>query len=450
MLNISDNEIHPDGEWLTLQSPLENRLSPWHLSVRNLLLVLLAIFLVFMFLPWTQNVRADGKVTTLRPEQRPQTIHATIAGRIEQWYVTEGQAVRKGDTIVHLSEVKADYFDPALVDRMGNQVAAKQGSVASYSGKVEALDNQMAAMKRELDNKIQQTRTKIRQARLKMQSDSIEFERVKLDLVVAQRQLSGTQALYDKGLKSLTELEEKRLKIQETQAKIVGAENKFLSARNDLNLYQTDLVLARNEFANKIAKTQSDRFSTLSDQYEATGSVNKLQIERENYARRAAFYYITAPQDGYIVQAMKPGIGEILKEGEALVSIQPADYQLAAEIYVKPLDLPLLQVGQPVRFLFDGWPAFFFSGWPGVSLGTFSGRIVAMDRNISANGKFRVLISPDAQDASWPTALQPGGGARGIALLQDVPLWYEFWRILNGFPPDLYQEVNEQAQKTGK
>jgi len=450
MLNISDNEIHPDGEWLTLQSPLENRLSPWHLSVRNLLLVLLAIFLVFMFLPWTQNVRADGKVTTLRPEQRPQTIHATIAGRIEQWYVTEGQAVRKGDTIVHLSEVKADYFDPALVDRMGNQVAAKQGSVASYSGKVEALDNQMAAMKRELDNKIQQTRTKIRQARLKMQSDSIEFERVKLDLIVAQRQLSGTQALYDKGLKSLTELEEKRLKIQETQAKIVGAENKFLSARNDLNLYQTDLVLARNEFANKIAKTQSDRFSTLSDQYEATGSVNKLQIERENYARRAAFYYITAPQDGYIVQAMKPGIGEILKEGEALVSIQPADYQLAAEIYVKPLDLPLLQVGQPVRFLFDGWPAFFFSGWPGVSLGTFSGRIVAMDRNISANGKFRVLISPDAQDASWPTALQPGGGARGIALLQDVPLWYEFWRILNGFPPDLYQEVNEQAQKTGK
>ncbi|MCY7330802.1 MAG: HlyD family secretion protein, partial [Saprospiraceae bacterium] len=207
MLNISDNEIHPDGEWLTLQSPLENRLSPWHLSVRNLLLVLLAIFLLFMFLPWTQNVRADGKVTTLRPEQRPQTIHATIAGRIEHWYVTEGQSVSKGDTIVHLSEVKADYFDPELVDRMGNQVAAKQGSIASYSGKVEALDNQMAAMRRELGNKIQQTRTKIQQARLKMQSDSIEFERVKLDLVVAQRQLSGTQALYDKGLKSLTELE---------------------------------------------------------------------------------------------------------------------------------------------------------------------------------------------------------------------------------------------------
>ncbi len=447
MFNISDNKIHPSDEVQALISPQENRLSRWHLSVRNLLLLLLAVLLIFLFLPWTQNVRANGKVTTLRPEQRPQTIHATISGRIERWYITEGQAVRKGDTIAYLSEVKADYFDPQLVDRMGSQVQAKQGSITSYAGKVTALDNQMAAMQRELDNKIQQIRTKIQQTRLKMQSDSIDFERVKLDMMVAERQLSGTQALYDKGLKSLSDLEEKRLKTQETKAKLVSTENKFLNSRNDLSLYGTDLVLAQNEFANKIAKTQSDRFSTLSDQYDAKGSVSKLQIERENYARRASFYYITAPQDCYIVQAMKPGLGEIIKEGDPLVSIQPANYQLAVEMYVRPLDLPLLQVGHSVRFLFDGWPAFFFSGWPGVSLGSFSGQIVAMDRNISPNGKFRVLVSPDPHQAPWPAALQPGGGAKGIALLHNVPLWYELWRILNGFPPDLYQEVNGQAQK---
>lgn len=450
MLNISDNKIHFDEDLQHLQAPLQNRLSRWHLSVRNLLLLLLVVFLVFLFLPWTQNVRANGRVTTLRPEQRPQTIHATIAGRIERWYVTEGQTVRKGDTIVFLSEVKAEYFDPALVERMGDQVAAKKGSIASYSGKVEALDDQMAAMRRELDNKVQQARTKIQQARLKVQSDSIEFERVKLDLLVAQRQISGTQSLYDKGLKSLTELEEKKLKLQEMQAKLVGAENKFRNARNDLALSQTDLLLAQNDYANKIAKTQSDRFSTLSDQYEAQGSVSKLQIERENYARRAAFYYITAPQDGYIVQAITPGLGEIIKEGDAVVSIQPADYQLAVEMYVRPLDLPLLRVGHPVRFLFDGWPSFFFSGWPSVALGTFSGHVVALDRNISSNGKFRVLVSPDVNDAPWPTALQPGSGAKGIALLHNVPIWYELWRVLNGFPPDLYQELNGQATKEKK
>lgn len=443
MLNISENKFQYPGDLSQLQSVKTSQLPTWHLSFRKLMLALLAVFLLFMFLPWTQTVRADGRVTTLRPEQRPQTIHATIAGRIEHWYVTEGQAVQKGDTIVHLSEVKSEYFDPALVERMGNQVAAKEGAIESYGNKAGALNDQIAAMERELESKTKQIRSKIEQARLKIESDSLKVIQAQIDLQVAQRQLNGTQALYDKGLKSLTELEEKRLKLQEAKTKLVAADNQMATSRNDLAIYQIELRLVDNETANKVAKTRSDRFSTLSEQYDARATVSKLSIERENYARRQGFYYITAPQDGYIVKAIKPGIGEMLKEGDPVVSIQPADYQLAVEMYVRPIDLPLLEVGRQVRFLFDGWPAFFFSGWPGVSLGTFAGKVVAMDRNISANGKFRILVAQDTTKEAWPLALQPGGGAKGIALLHNVPVWYEMWRVMNGFPPDLYQQLGD-------
>lgn len=442
MLHISENTVHHTEELGQLQSLQMNEMPKWHLSFRNLMLVLFIIFLVFMLLPWTQNVQANGKVTTLRPEQRPQTIHATIAGRIEKWYVTEGQSIQKGDTIVHLSEVKPEYFDPDLVARMGNQVNAKTSSIQSYGNKADALLDQIGAMDRELENKIKQIGNKIEQARLKIESDSLKVTQAQIDLQVAQRQFNGTKALYDKGLKSLTDTEEKRLKLQEGETKLVAATNQLASSRNDLMFYQTEWRLVQYETANKIAKTRSERFSTLSDQFDAQASVSKLSIERENYSRRQAFYYITAPQDGYIVKALKPGIGEIIKDGDPIVSIQPGNYELAVEMYVQPLDLPLLQVGQKVRFLFDGWPSFFFSGWPGVSLGTFAGKIVALDRNISANGKFRILVAPDKQEQEWPNALQPGGGAKGIALLQDVPVWYEMWRTMNGFPPELYQDVN--------
>ncbi len=450
MLNISENIVHCDPDMDGLQAPAKTTLSRRHLSFRKLLLLLLGLFVAFMFLPWTQNVRADGKVTTLRPEHRPQTIHATIAGRIEHWYVTEGQAVKKGDTIVHLSEVKAEYFDPNLVARVGSQVEAKQGAIESYGNKVGALETQIEAMRRELESKISQVQQKTVQGKLKVESDSIKVEQANIDLQIAQRQFNGTKALYDKGLKSLTEFEEKRLKLQEAATKIVAAQNGLETSRRELDIYRTELRLTQNEYANKIAKAQSDKFSTLSEQFDAQGSVNKLQIERDNYARRSAFYYIIAPQDGYIVKAIKPGIGEIIKEGDPVVSIQPADYQLAVEMYVKPLDLPLLSVGREVRFLFDGWPAFFFSGWPGVSLGTFAGKIVAIDRNISANGKFRVLVAPDQTEQPWPTALQPGGGAKGIALLNDVFLGYELWRVLNGFPPDLYRGLEGNANEEKK
>jgi multidrug resistance efflux pump len=447
MLNISDNKLSAGAYPKELKALSKLRLPGWHWSFRRLIGVLAVIFLVFMLLPWTQNVRADGRVTTLRPEQRPQTVHATIAGRIERWYVAEGQAIKRGDTLVFLSEVKADYFDPALVERMGNQVDAKQGAIESYGQKASALDAQIDAMQRELESKTAQIRNKIEQAWLKIESDSIKVAQAKIDLQVAQRQFGGAQNLYEKGLEPLTKLEERRLKLQDADTKLIAAQNQLASSRNDLAIYTTELRLVQNETANKIAKAQSDRFSTLSERFDAQATVSKLQIERENYARRQSFYYILAPQDGYVVQAIKPGIGEIIKEGEPLLSIQPADYQLAVEMYVKPLDLPLLGIGSKVRFLFDGWPAFFFSGWPGVSLGTFGGKIVAIDRNISANGKFRVLIAPDPDDHPWPNALLPGGGAKGIALLNDVPVWYELWRIINGFPPDLYQNLNAPAVK---
>jgi multidrug resistance efflux pump len=450
MLNISNNKLLHSEDLSRVKSLEKTNLPRWHLSFRSLMLVLMGVFFLFMFLPWTQNVRADGRVTTLRPEHRPQTIHATIAGRIERWYVTEGQAVRRGDTIVFLSEVKADYFDPQIVARMGNQVNAKEGAIESYSGKAQALTDQIGAMRLELQSKTSQIRNKIEQAKLKVESDSLKVVQAKIDLQVAQRQFNGAKNMYDKGLESLTKFEERRLKLQEAETKLVAAQNQYETSINDLAIYRTELRLVQNETASKVAKAESDRYSTLSDQYDTKATVSKLQIERENYARRQAFYYITAPQDGYIVKAITPGIGEIIKEGDPVVSIQPADYQLAVEMYVRPLDLPLIQVGHKVRFLFDGWPAFFFSGWPGVSLGTFGGHVVAIDRNISANGKFRVLIAPDVSDEPWPNALQPGGGAKGIALLNDVPVWYELWRVLNGFPPDLYEGVGGMSKETPK
>jgi membrane fusion protein, adhesin transport system len=441
MLNITDNVTHCDHDLEGLKAPTKNVLSGMHMRLRNILLGLLFLLIVFLLLPWTQNVRADGAVTTLRPEQRPQTVHATISGRIEHWYITEGQAVKKGDTIVYLSEVKADYFDPQLVERVGNQVTAKKGAIDSYGGKAAALVTQIEAMQRELQSKTSQIKNKIVQAHLKITSDSIKVIQAEIDRQVAIRQMSGVKALYDKGLESLTKFEERKLKLQEAETKLVAAQNQLETSRNDLAIYRTEYVLTQNEYANKIAKANSDRFSTLSEKFDAEASVNKMEIERENYARRTGFYYILAPQDGFIVKTITPGIGEIVKEGEAVVSIQPADYQLAVEMYVKPLDLPLLSVGNKVRFMFDGWPAFFFSGWPGVSLGTFAGKVYSIDRNISANGKFRVLVAPDETEAPWPQPLQVGGGAKGIAMLHDVPLWYEMWRVLNGFPPDLYKTI---------
>jgi hypothetical protein len=40
-----------------------------------------------------------------------------------------------------------------------------------------------------------------------------------------------------------------------------------------------------------------------------------------------------------------------------------------------------------------------------------------------------------------------GGGAIGMMLLKDVPIWYELWRQINGFPPEYYTPDQNEAGK---
>ncbi len=450
MLNISHNQLNKKvglDRFNSAQKVFHQR----HYKHFNRFLLAFAIIgFLILFLPWTQNVSGKGYLTTLKPDQRPQTIQSPIPGRIEKWYVQEGDYVKKGDTILFISEIKNEYFDPRLVERTGQQIKAKEASVTSYEGKVKALGSQISALSNERGLKLEQAKNKLLQAHLKVQSDSIDLEAAKTNISIAQRQYNRVVQLQLEGLKAITDVEEKRLKLQETQAKLISQENKLLATKNEVINAQVEINRVQNEYINKISKAESDRFTAQSGQFDSEAQVTKLENEFTNYEMRNEMYYIRAPQNGFINKAIQGGIGQTFKEGEALLGIMPADIDMAVETFVEPLDLPLLHLGEKVRIQFDGWPAIVFSGWPNVSYGTYGGEVVAIETFISSNGKYRVLLSPDPDDHEWPKDIRVGSGANTIALLEDVPIWYELWRQLNGFPPNYYQPEGAQAKPVKK
>ncbi|MFT4805566.1 MAG: multidrug resistance efflux pump [Psychroserpens sp.] len=447
MLNISNNKLNTKidlSKYKSAQKVFHKR----HFKHFNRFLKAFAIVVfITMFLPWTQNINSRGRVTTLTPDQRPQTIQSPIPGRIEKWHVREGDFVKKGDTILFISEVKNEYFDPDLVNRTGQQIKAKEASVNSYGFKVNALNNQIGALSRERQLKLEQAENKLLQSKLKVQSDSNDLVAVIIDLSIAERQIGAIQNLYDEDLKSLTELEEKRSKFQEKQAKRISQENKFLVAKNEVINAKVEINRVRAEYAEKISKAQSDKFTAESNGFDAEAQVTKLESDFTSYEIRNDMYYIKAPQNGYINKAIIGGIGETFKEGQRLVGIMPSDYDLAVETFVNPIDLPLIHLNEKVRVQFDGWPAIIFSGWPNVSYGTYGAKVVAIENFISENGKFRILLAPDETDHEWPEAIRVGSGAKTIALLEDVPIWFELWRNLNGFPPNYYQPEDGTTTK---
>jgi len=449
MLNISQTKLNETVD-TDSYSAFKKVKREEHYKWFNRLLVGFAItVLIVLFLPWTQNVTGRGNVTTLTPGQRPQTIQSPIPGRLEEWFVREGDFVEKGDTILRISEIKTEYQDPLLLERTAQQRDAKSLSAESYAEKISALNSQIGALNREQQLKLDQARNKLQQAKYKVEADSADLEAVKTNIEIAERQVNANKELVDDGIISTVDFEKLRNKYQETKAKLNSQKNKLLASKNEVVNARIELNRINANYAEKISKARSDRSSAASAEQEALAEVSKLEVQRSSYEVRAGLYYIRAPQNGYINKAIKAGIGETFKEGERLVGIMPADYELAVETFVDPLDLPLVHKGETVRIQFDGWPAIFFSGWPNASYGTYGGRVVAVETFISSNGKFRVLIAPDEQEYEWPEALRPGSGAYSIFLLEDVPIWYELWRQLNGFPPDYYQPQESKSKEDG-
>ena len=448
MLNVTENCVNENMKPCNFESLKLTESKKSGKVLPRLILIFTIITLIIMFLPWTQNISSPGKITTLRPDQRPQTIHSVIPGRIERWYVQEGDLIKKGDTILYLSEVKDSYFDPELLDKTKEQIESKESAVSSYMDKVKALDKQIDGLFLISDLEVNKNKNILEQAKLQVTSDSVDVMAAKVNYDNAKEQYNRYKELYNKGLKSLTDLENREIKMQKALAYKISTDNKLLSSQNKVINAEIQLNSIRTKYQNQISKAESDKFTALSNMYDAEAVVTKMQNEYANYSVRSGLYYITAPQDGYVTKAIQSGLGETLKEGDEIVSIMPASYDLVVEMYIEPIDLPLIEKGQNVRIQFEGWPAIVFSGWPNTSVGTFGGIVYAIDNFISENGKYRVLVEPDKNEEAWPDALRVGGATSNMLLLNDVPIWYELWRKLNGFPPD-YVKINK-PEKSAK
>jgi multidrug resistance efflux pump len=380
------------------------------------LLGLSVIFLVVLFLPWQQNIRGVGKVTALSPGNRPQTVETIIAGRIQNWKVMEGQFVNKGDTIAVISEVREKYFDPQLLLRLRQIIQSKENSFQSKDQKAKALQKQIAALHEGMRTKVEQSKARL------------EAERVKFNF--AKNQYDRNKKLFEAGNIPLT-------KFQDIEYKFQGAEADFINAEIEI-----DRVKA--EFLDKINKAESELNNTLAEQFETQAELAKLRNELANMEIRNQQYHILAPQSGFVVKATQAGIGETIKEGDPVCTIMPQSDDVAVEMYIRAMDVPLISKGRKVRIEFDGFPALQFSGWPSVSVGTFGGIVEVIDYVNSKPGEFRVLVVPDKEDEKWPRQIRNGSGTNGWVMLDDVPVWYEIWRQLNGFPPSLYEEPLDQ------
>lgn len=307
--------------------------------LRRSAILILAVFALIatavLLIPWQQTAVGDGRVIAFDPAERLQIITANLDGRIDKWYVREGDKVREGDLLARMAD-----NDPEIIERLKRE--------------------RIALVK--------------------------EIEALELSVQLSSRNRDRQKELLKKEFSTDFNVEQARIAEARAQKDLADAEGRL--ARLD---------------------TQIARQMTLD---------------------------IRSPRAGVVQSILAGENSGLLKSGVAIAHVVPETDERTVELYVNGLDLPFIRVGQDVRLQFEGWPILQFSGLPQLSTGTFLGTIKLIDPSDDGRGRFRVIVKRK-DGAVWPAPelLRQGVRTRGWVQMNQVPLWFEIWRLVNDLPP---------------
>lgn len=233
--------------------------------------------------------------------------------------------------------------------------------------------------------------------------------------------------LSDTDPQNLTRLEsEKVAALRAQEAAQLALETSKFNLRRQRDLFKQGLA-SRKDYEN--SKINVSKYEVEL----AKAQTQYIKAQRE--LARQLTQKIVAPVDGFVVR-VKAGVGaQIVKSGDPLMVIAPKINSLVAELWVSGDDIALIEAGDKARIQFAGWPAVQVPGWPSIAVGTFQGKVHLVDAAASMKGKFRVLITPEE---NWPSQLfiRQGSSVSGFINIGTVPLWWEIWRQVNGFPAE--------------
>ena len=377
--------------------------------------------LLILVLPWQQFVSGSGRVVAFDPLERPLTLEAPLSGRLVRSNVVEGQRVRAGEVLFVLAD-----NDPNLLANLDGRLELAQTEVDAATEKLVQLRGQLARKESALPQVVEAAQQKLEAARFAARTAALQYDRI---LSLNENPL---------GLASDRELELATLERDRTASSLRQAE--------------ADRVKTELDGEGDVAKLRADVNQARADSASKAQSLISLRSRRS----QASTLEVVAPRDGTIFR-LSASEGTFLGAGKALATVVPDTEDPRVELWLDGNDIPLVRErevspqgevtaeGSLVRLQFEGWPAVQFIGWPSVARGTFGGEVTLIDPTDDGTGRFRVLVAPrpdivrDGEVVEWPGPrwLRQGVQTRGWVLLQRVPLWYEVWRQLNGFPPAL-------------
>jgi len=404
--------------------------SSWfaRLLARITAVLLLGFVVAGILLPWQQTSICEGDVVARLPQLRRQVVTSTAKGVVSKMKtdLREGDKVDKGEVILELEAFSQNQLEQTSIQKRTLEI-----KLASNEQILLNLINQVATdtenLKRFLlafEAEVKAATAKWRQSQAEAEGQKSVHDQANRELVVSAK-LRGAFDPEIKYQQAFNKEEAEFQKLEKARSAVVEAFEEMTSKEESLASKKSEVDTKIIELSSKVEKQKSEITIIQKDQQDVLVKIDEL-----------GRLIIVSPSDG-LIQAIQVQMGtNTVKEGDPLFEVIPNTSDLVVELNVRGLDQPLIHVGDEVRLQFDGWPAIQFIGWPSVAIGTFGGRVITKSPSDDSKGNFKIIVAPDPKQETWPDSryLRQGVRAKGWVILQTVPLGFEVWRQINGFP----------------
>ncbi|MEX1365508.1 MAG: biotin/lipoyl-binding protein, partial [Nannocystaceae bacterium] len=202
---------------------------------RRLVGAVLAFIVALFVVPWQQSVSGGGRLIAYAPLERQQTIEAPISGRLESWYVQEGDHVEAGELI---AEIKDN--DPSIIERLERERDAAQAQIDAAVLAIATNEARIVSLQGVQDSSIVGVELRRQMSLDRVDAAEQALDAAKASYTTAKLNLERRRTLHEKGLASTRELELATLEEETTRAGIERSEASLRAAKREAKAFAAD------------------------------------------------------------------------------------------------------------------------------------------------------------------------------------------------------------------